>query len=959
MKKTFTIILFFLTNLISFAWSSEISVYDEVSAAYNSKFYPGVVEKAEKFQKSFPDSVYDVNVKLMQGQALINLFRYQDAIKILTLVEKKLEGDSSQLAQCLYLQGLANYFLKDYKNALPDFYKSCQIEKAIESKEYYDKSLLYTARIYYSQEEFSKALPILEYIIKNGNSYAKTDFDEALQKLINTYGQLGMSKQTISLYQKLSKEDFSAKVYFTITLYAAQAYEESGDYKKAYDLYCQIVESGQENLSVIAMKLAYRLSSEKNIADPAEIFSKAVGNFQDSPDLVCDFWIRLGIDEFDKKNYQKASLYFTSAKDYSKNPSYQAVLLFYDAKLAVELEGDFTKAENILGLIDNPDLYNDIFPDFSDSYYTELMQVKILLGKLSEVSDLYKKIQKPVIHSKYLNAYALYKNSSYTQVQEFLSTLAEEEVNSENLSLYELYASALSKLNKNTEACKIYEKINQADLLSQKASFEYAKNLFYLSSYSKACNFALKSDDSQKDYFCGLCMINLKDWNKAQSYFISYIKSQAGKEAFNFLSYYYKGYTEYLLGDFKNAYLSFIRFTSQQSDFVTSFSKKACEYAAKSALQIGDFKNAQLQAEKLIKFAADKKEEENAILFCVEIYSNSKDFDKALSLLKNYSDQKSEFGQQCLYQLAKIYEKKNEISLADQAYSKLFTEFPNSPYAQEAMYNLGQLYYSHQDYSMAEVKFNNYIYTYSKGKFIDSALFLCADSNFKLGNITKSIQFNKILISDYSQSIYLYGAYKNLLEAFYLNEDYSQALTTARAIVKNYPNQAAKDEIGRKIIELERILGGTDKKISEKISEYEKLGKASSKEGRIAGSELVKYYAADSSLQREAYELAQEIIKNQTGDDETYLAAQNTEFIASYERKNQNNEKAASLYLKAAELYRKSLNSKPNEAASVLYSAVEAYKLANKIAEAQEISNLLNRLYPSSAYANRARSLLK
>ena len=197
------------------------------------------------------------------------------------------------------------------------------------------------------------------------------------------------------------------------------------------------------------------------------------------------------------------------------------------------------------------------------------------------------------------------------------------------------------------------------------------------------------------------------------------------------------------------------------------------------------------------------------------------------------------------------------------------------------------------------------------------------------------------------------------MEAFYINEDYSQALSTARVIVKNYPNQAVKDEIGIKIIELERILGGTDKKISEKISEYERLGKASSKKGRIAGSELVKYYAADSSFQREAYELACEIIKNQTEDDECYLAAQNTEFIASYERKNQNNQKAASLYLKAAELYRKSLDSKPNEAASVLYSAAEAYKAAGKIAEAQEISNLLSRLYPDSAYANRARSLLK
>ena len=134
MKKTFTILLL-LTNFISVIWASEASLYDEVRAAYNSKFYPGVVEKAEKFHKTFPDSLYDVNVQLMEGYALINLFRYQQAIQALSLVEKKLEGNSSELSQCLYLLGLANYFLKDYKQALPNFYKSCQCELAINSKE--------------------------------------------------------------------------------------------------------------------------------------------------------------------------------------------------------------------------------------------------------------------------------------------------------------------------------------------------------------------------------------------------------------------------------------------------------------------------------------------------------------------------------------------------------------------------------------------------------------------------------------------------------------------------------------------------------------------------------------------------------------------------------------------------------------------------------------------------------
>ena len=74
---------------------------------------------------------------------------------------------------------------------------------------------------------------------------------------------------------------------------------------------------------------------------------------------------------------------------------------------------------------------------------------------------------------------------------------------------------------------------------------------------------------------------------------------------------------------------------------------------------------------------------------------------------------------------------------------------------------------------------------------------------------------------------------------------------------------------------------------TKRVYRYEKYGKNKTIEGRIAGSALVKLLAENPSTQNQAYNLALEIIKNQNENNEITFAAENAEFIADYERKNQ------------------------------------------------------------------------
>ena len=77
---------------------------------------------------------------------------------------------------------------------------------------------------------------------------------------------------------------------------------------------------------------------------------------------------------------------------------------------------------------------------------------------------------------------------------------------------------------------------------------------------------------------------------------------------------------------------------------------------------------------------------------------------------------------------------------------------------------------------------------------------------------------NKTLLQKYPASVYAYGANKNLLEAYYKQEEYSQALSVAKTMLRDYAQQAADDEIGKRVKELEKIVSGTYRPVANKES---------------------------------------------------------------------------------------------------------------------------------------------
>ncbi len=900
-------ILFFLLFLMSafcFAQKvdSDIQIYNEIRQNFSNGFYPGTVTAADELQKSFPESSFIPSALAYKGEALIYMESYDEALAVLQDAVSHMHSGSPEIIRCYYLLGQAFYVQKKYQQALEKYHLACSLALTNNDLEFYSPSVLGAGLAFYELENWKEASPLFEYVVSNGKLFDAADYSEAMQKLFICYNKDGQASKTVSLFNKLSQEDFEPAVYFMLCFYYGDACVSLGKNSEAYEAYSRVLEQGEKPL-------------------PG----------------VDKFILRLAIDEFNARNFDKAEQYLSDINEMEaeENEEIRFFRQLYRAKIQLE-RGMPAAAEKELSGLET--LAKKLTVEgASDSYYSTLLQCKIQNEKWEELPGIYGKIKEPGAEDRYAVSSYYYKKGQFDKVDP---------------SCGELYASALCKSGNYEKACAEYARLNSLSL-------DYALALFYCGSYDQAEKVAAAGKAAQKDYFRGLCFINLKKWKQAAEAFAVYMRQNSSAADFNILSYYYKGYAEYNLAEFKNSYSSFVRYCMEEQNVASSknsssYLLRGYEYAVKAALQSGDFKNASLQAANLVRYSPEGEQKQRAVVLSAEILTDYESYDDAIELLAPYTSGRTEFAAQSIFMTAKIYERQNKISQADELYRRIYENLPKTSYAEEAMYRCGEVFYSQGDYSKAYSRFNNYIYKYTSGKFGDAASFYCADCALRLGELDRCVMLNKNLLQKYPASVYAYGANKNLLEAYYKQEEYSQALTVARGMQRDFAVQAAEDDISKRVKELEKIVGGVDRRIAEKESEFSKLGGVSTVAGRAVGSELVRFYAESLSTQGEAYELAFRILDRQNAvglSEERADMAYNSEFIAEYSRRNGDNKRAAQMYLKAAELFRSVKND--SGAAAALYGAAEAFTAEGLRGDARETAALLKELYPQSIQAER------
>ncbi|MDY4901671.1 MAG: tetratricopeptide repeat protein [Treponema sp.] len=936
--------------------ASDVKLFGELNSAFQSGSYPAVIELSCQMENQFPRSLLLGKSYSLKGQSFFYLGRYSDGVEALEKVAALSASDVEVKIKSFYWLGKCYASLEKYSEGINAFFNSCKIYK--------DYGSAYLARInylslkscgecYFKTGDYKNAVYLLENCIAEGNNFNQTEYNSILTLLFEAYNLSGNSKRLIALYKNLKQENFDWSVYGTLALSAGEAYENLGEYKNAYSEYVKVLNGQDSILASIALQKAYVTASahKKEVGqNPGSVLEKAKDTLNEYNLLLAEFWTRLAIDSFYEKDFASAETYFSNAEKNDESGIYSSLIGLYKAQISPSKAKEILDAYSEKYSIDeNSRYYADYLCAYGKYYAAEKdfdktiecceKALPLISGDNSKKEEL-----KSLL---YFYAMALYEKG---QVEKACTLLKDQPLTQKGEKL--LFARILAKKGNVEEARKIYE--SQELSLSQGELADYSKLLFLDGALTSSYSVASSVKNPQGYYMTALSSFNRKNWAEADSYFSKYIAS--GEKDYLDYALFYSGYAQYKSGRCLTAYSTLSEFTSKYPSHQLSWN--AYVIASNCSVQNGSYQQAALQAEKALAISSNKEQTEAAVLLCAAVYSDSNENDKAVKVLSPSAKEKSDFGVRCRYLIAQIYGKEGKLTESDRAYAEIQNNFSSNPLSDEASYRRGELYYTKQIYEVAVQRFLEYQKKFPKGKFVDASYFYLADSYSKASQKNKAENSYRLLLQLFPESPYVYGARKNLVELYKSQGDYEKAYNEAVTLINDFPAESKSEGMENQLQELKRLTSGKDSTIVKLEIQYENNGGSSTLEGRITGTELCELKWKDVTMQEEAAALAMELFYLQRkNSSESQYAAHTGIIAAEYCRLNEDNEKAAELYLETAKFARES--GQHIFAQRSLYSAVETFIALDKTGDARQTAAFLSEIYPDSSYDVQSKKLLE
>ena len=648
----------------------------------------------------------------------------------------------------------------------------------------------------------------------------------------------------------------------------------------------------------------------------------------------------------------------SNGNNYTKNDYVESLKKLF---ICYNNTGNKKKTEKLLSKFNEDDFGAETYKELleiNDSVLAEYYLAKKLLenGELKESFEVLQRIESKVKSSDNQNlqdSYFALLIRYFAMTENWKEILpAFDKIVQKNDNAIYFAALANFNLSKYDSVIKLLE---NKSYLQDLYKISLAIESFYQKDYGKSLKISQSVKNDYADYLSGLNCINLKNWKKAISYFDSFLKKNPNDE---YLAMFYKGYAEFSINLCENSLASFedyLNNVNRKKIINSKYENLAYQYSIRNAINLQNKEKVVEFSEKLLELTKDYNEKVKMAIFVAEIYSDFADYQKAINVLQPYTKDFSEKNMNAIFSLANLYENNKEYSKAHSVYTSIYTKFPKNEYAPQALFQQAHLYYSLKEYDKAEDCFYNFIYKFPNDENLPAAMYYCSDCYLKNGKKQNALMMCNTIVKSYPDCTYEYASYKNLVFILYDLQDYGAALETANLLIKKYPEQVVSDGIVEKQKELNKIVSGTDKEIAKKYAEYTKVGNSSVK-GRILGTELVALYMKNNSESQEAFNLANELVKLQTSDSETYYKAQNYENLAHYYKNKSDYKKAADMFLQATEFYRVTDKIKPAE---TLYLGTECFNLAGMLSDAEETAQLLINLYPNTDYAKNVKKIQK
>lgn len=937
-----------------FSISKDSALFKKIDSAYSGADYPAVIEYSSRLQKDFSSSPFLEKALLYQGESFFHLGRFEDSVKTLNELSSSEKNETKIFSN--YWKGRSEFSLENFSAALNSFYNAVSISSEFNKKNkeinfVHKNSIYYAGLCNYSLRQYEKCIPIFESIISS-NEYKNDIFCNSLEILFDCYTNENEHSKLVKKYEELSPQNISC--YWNLSFAAGNSFEKLGQKKNTFACYEKIALNAELPLSAQALQKAYYVSAE----DFPLLLEKAKSALANENSLLSELWIRLGIDSFEKNDFDSAKKYFSNAEESDSEKKYLSLIGLYKAELA---------SENKIAILDYYSAKNfdkKYYAEYELAYAEQFAALGDFENSLVHAKNAYEKSspEKKQLKQKsfYYYCLGLYSTGKSKQA---ISLIEKSKENSDADSKYFfaqkiLYARCLAENGNLESAEKIYKNFFEKSQLNNEQKYDYAKILFSLGNMNECKKIADSSSVSDAVYISALASFNMQDWKNSSTGFSKFISENSNSPKISFAEFYY-GYSLYKMEKSAEAFNALKNFSDKYPGSFLCYS--SCIVSANSALKNFDFENAIVQAKKTLNFFSSQEEKENAVLLCTSIYSDSEKYQDAIKFLEPFAKDNSEFSIRCRYQIAILNSRLGKNSEADKIFSEIQNKFYNSPFADESSFRRADLYYSSKNYETATMRFSEYQKKFPKGKFIDASYYYSADSYRKLNQNEKSILQYKILVENFPKSTFIYNARKNLSEIFEEQRKYEDALEQQKIILAIADSEEQRKTAEQKISFLKNLISGENSELALLEKRYAENSKTSTFEGRAAGTELAEFLMQNEQSKKDAFNLAESLFKIQSSEKnqtaESSYAARTAFVCARYLRFQNKNKEAAQKFLICAEFARKSENDELAQKA--IYGAAESFDAAKLYADSENSAKTLLELYPKSSYKSAVQKFIK
>ncbi|MFL9845774.1 tetratricopeptide repeat protein [Flavobacterium rhizosphaerae] len=501
----------------------------------------------------------------------------------------------------------------------------------------------------------------------------------------------------------------------------------------------------------------------------------------------------LGFMAYEGDDYKKASQYFEQVEDQQQ---YSEKLSYFQADMAFK-EGDFNKAIKVGEpqlAKSSPQEKSELSKIIGESYFN-LGQYDKAIPYLKEYRG---KKGRWTNTDFYQLGYAYYKQGDYENaIAEFNKIISGKDAVAQN-AYYHLGDSYL-KTGKKQQALNAFKNASEMDFepkIQEDAWLNYAKLSYEIGNPYQSVPEVLNSFMQKypaTPFKQEIQTLLINSYITSKNYKEALVLLENNKSPENRLAYqkvtFYRGMELYTDGNYQEALGLFKKSIAEQRD--ARFTARATFWKAETEYVLGQYNDALLSFKQFAGFSEAKStpEYKNINYNIGYTYFKLKEYEQAAKFFQEYVDNAKNDNvrlNDALLRLGDSYFVSAKYWPAMEAYNKAISM--NGIDADYALFQKG-ISYGFVDRNERKIEdLTKFVQSYPKSKYADDALYELGNTYVTVNQTDKALQTYDKLINGYKESSYVSRALMRQALIYYNAENDNKALEKFKKVVADFPN---------------------------------------------------------------------------------------------------------------------------------------------------------------------------